>query len=63
MEVQECNSIRKDKSVKVEHVYREGNNLADYFANLAVHFAGTKTFNLFQEVPIEGRKIINMDKK
>ncbi|KAK4724480.1 hypothetical protein R3W88_027259 [Solanum pinnatisectum] len=49
-------------SVRVQHSLREGNTLADFFANLVFHFAGIYEFNQFQEVPSAGRRIINLDK-
>lgn len=47
MEVKSFNQLRSRGGVMVEHVYREGNQLADYFANPGVHFVGTKSFNHF----------------
>ncbi|WMV53847.1 hypothetical protein MTR67_047232, partial [Solanum verrucosum] len=45
-----------------QHIYREGNKLADYLANLAINSTKKKTFSSFQQLPSLGRKIINMEK-
>ncbi|WMV09401.1 hypothetical protein MTR67_002786 [Solanum verrucosum] len=49
-------------TVSVQHSFREGNTLADYFTNLVFDFAGNYQFNNFQEVPSQGRRLINLDK-
>lgn len=55
-------SLRRNFLVRVQHSFREGNTLADYFANLVFDFAGEFQFNSFLEIPSEGRKILNLDK-
>ncbi|KAK4736878.1 hypothetical protein R3W88_000575 [Solanum pinnatisectum] len=62
MEVNSINRLRNLISIRVQHSLREGNTLADFFANLVFHFAGTYEFNQYQEVPSEGRRIINLNK-
>ncbi|WMV58370.1 hypothetical protein MTR67_051755 [Solanum verrucosum] len=62
MEVNSINRLRNIISVRVQHSLMEGNTLADFFANLVFHFASTYEFNQFQEVPSEGKRIINLDK-
>lgn len=49
-------------SAKVQHSFRKGNTLANYLTNLVFIFAGSFQFNHFQEMPSEGRRIINLDK-
>ncbi|KAK4729456.1 hypothetical protein R3W88_022444 [Solanum pinnatisectum] len=49
-------------SVRVQHSLREGNTLANYFANLIFDFTGTMEYKNFQKVPIKSKKIINHDK-
>ncbi|KAK4716438.1 hypothetical protein R3W88_014776 [Solanum pinnatisectum] len=61
MEVNSINRLRDLMSVRVQYSLRERNTLADFFSNLVFHFAGTYKFNLFQEVPSVGRRIINLD--
>ncbi|KAK4721758.1 hypothetical protein R3W88_011991 [Solanum pinnatisectum] len=62
IEVGSIHRIRDLISVRVQHFLREGNTLADFFANLIFNFAGTYEFKSNQDVPSEGRKIIMMDK-
>jgi len=49
-------------TTSVQHSFREGNTLVDYFTNLVFDFAGNYQFNSFQEVPNQGRRLINLDK-
>ena len=63
LEVNSMNLLRRSLSVRVQHSLREGNTLADYFANLVFVFAGDFQFNSLLEVPSEGRKIIILDKR
>ena len=53
--------LRNSSVIRMEHVFKERNHLADYFANMGTYFAGTKNCNNIQEVPSQGRKI-NMEK-
>jgi len=62
MEVNSINRIRNSISVRVQHSFREGNTLADFFANLVFVFAGNYEFNSFHEVPTTAKKIINLEK-
>lgn len=62
MEVKRFNQLRRKGSVEVEHTYRGGNMIADYFANLGVNFTGTTSFNNTYELPVTGKNIINMEK-
>ncbi|KAH0781476.1 hypothetical protein KY290_001074 [Solanum tuberosum] len=48
--------------VTIQHIYREGNKLADYLANLAINASEMKTFRSFEQLPSMGRKIMNMEK-
>ncbi|XP_059290521.1 uncharacterized protein LOC132044056 [Lycium ferocissimum] len=49
------------KTVVVDHIYREGNKVADHLANLALD-RGEVVANNFQELDSHGRKLINSDK-
>ncbi|KAK4707129.1 hypothetical protein R3W88_033268 [Solanum pinnatisectum] len=48
----------------VVHTYREGNKLADFLSNVVANVAGPQLiqFNNFQELPIQTKTIMNMDK-
>jgi len=50
-------------SVRVQHSLREGNTLADFFANLVFLFAGTYELRSLQEVPDIAKRIIILDKQ
>lgn len=54
--------LREGRMVQIQHVLRERNTLAGYFANLAVDFAGIFQVNNFQDIPNLGRIISNLDK-
>ncbi|KAH0635938.1 hypothetical protein KY290_036338 [Solanum tuberosum] len=62
MEVNSIKRLMETMSVRVQHSLREGNTLADYFANLVFDFAGPVEYMNFLDVPSKGKKIINLDK-
>ncbi|XP_059295500.1 uncharacterized protein LOC132048832 [Lycium ferocissimum] len=49
-------------SVYMQHIYREGNKIADYLANMALDTGSKLEINGFQDLPSTGRTLINMDK-
>ncbi|KAK4711125.1 hypothetical protein R3W88_005638 [Solanum pinnatisectum] len=55
--------LKKAGGVEVSHVLREGNKVADYFANFIFSCAGTsfKALNTYMEVPTEGKALIELD--
>lgn len=61
--VQKINALRRDKVVELQHTWREGNKVADYFANLVFFFAGTESliFHYIEQVPAQGRALISLD--
>lgn len=48
--------------VTIKHIYREGNQITDYIANLAMNQEGQHTFRMFTELSRIGKCIINNDK-
>ncbi|WMV25103.1 hypothetical protein MTR67_023354 [Solanum verrucosum] len=64
MEIKRIRMLMKDKEVTVEHILREGNQLADFFTNHIFCFAGTQklSYSNFQDIPSEARGIINTEK-
>lgn len=54
----------KEVDIVVEHIYREANKLAEFFANQVFLFAGTNTltYSEVQEIPREAKFILSMDK-
>lgn len=54
-------AIMKNKQVQYQHILREGNQLANHLANLAID-KGYFTIKSFQQLEIIGRKILNSDK-
>ncbi|MCD9638650.1 hypothetical protein HAX54_022740, partial [Datura stramonium] len=61
MEVNYINLLKRKLSARVQHAFREGNALTDYY-NLVFVFAGNFQFSNFQEMPSEGRRILNLEK-
>lgn len=51
----------QDKQVKYQHIYREGNQLVDHLANIAID---TRAFTItsFQQLEKRGITILNSDK-
>lgn len=52
----------QERDDSINHIFREGNQTADYLANLAINQAGFQEFKIFKELPIVGRCITNNDK-
>ncbi|XP_059288679.1 uncharacterized protein LOC132042068 [Lycium ferocissimum] len=59
--VEEIWRLMNNKTVRVIHIMREGNMLADHLANLALDH-GEVASESFQELGIQGRRLINNDK-
>ncbi|XP_060195461.1 uncharacterized protein LOC132624750 [Lycium barbarum] len=59
--VEEIWRLMNNKIVRVIHIMREGNMLADHLANLALDH-GEVDSESFQELGIQGRRWINNDK-
>lgn len=64
LDVGNIKDLIRNRQVKVEHTVREGNQLADFFTNYNFLFVGTTVhkFNNFQEVPIQAKAIIQLEK-
>ncbi|XP_049352692.1 uncharacterized protein LOC125817186 [Solanum verrucosum] len=62
LEVSIIRRLRSDISARVKPSFREGNTLADFFANLVFSFAGDFQIQNFQEIPSAGKKLLNLDK-
>lgn len=60
--VEEIKKLMSIIKAIITHIYREGNSLADYLANLTIETESIQKFNNFHQLPPAGRKIINMDK-
>lgn len=60
--VEEIKKIMLIIDATIANIYREGNSLVDYFANLSIETENTQIFNNFHQVPLADKKIINMDK-
>ncbi|XP_060195431.1 uncharacterized protein LOC132624709 [Lycium barbarum] len=59
--VEEIWRLMNNKTVRVIHIMREGNMLADHLANLALDH-GEVDSESFQELGMQGRRWINNDK-
>ncbi|KAH0650163.1 hypothetical protein KY284_030075 [Solanum tuberosum] len=62
LEVNSINCLRRSLSASVHHIFREGNTLTNYFANLVFDFVSDYQFIHFQDTPMEGWIILNLDK-
>ncbi|XP_060177843.1 uncharacterized protein LOC132607783 [Lycium barbarum] len=61
MIINNISRLRRDKEVRVEHVLKEGNGLANYLTNYAFDFAGDHHFHSFASLPVKARKILNTE--
>lgn len=62
LEVNSINRLMSVLSVRVQHSLREGNALADFFANMIFNFAIDFQIYQLQYIPSEDGKILHMDK-
>lgn len=49
--------------VTITHIYREGNTLVDMIANIAFERDGITCYNTFTDLPVQGRRILNLEKQ
>ncbi|KAK6784166.1 hypothetical protein RDI58_017620 [Solanum bulbocastanum] len=61
--VEEIKTMIFKQGVKIQHIFREGNQLADFLANHAAEIDRKVEYQSFKELPSTGRKIINTDKQ
>ncbi|KAH0700980.1 hypothetical protein KY284_015195 [Solanum tuberosum] len=61
-QVEECRVLMEITKVRIQHTLREGNNLADFIANVVIGAVGLVQFNTFISLPTKGKCILNMDK-
>ncbi|XP_060190463.1 uncharacterized protein LOC132619636 [Lycium barbarum] len=59
--MEEIWQLVEGKTIVVNHIYREGNKVADHLANLALD-SGNFVANNFMEMDTHGRKLVNSDK-
>ncbi|XP_019225001.1 PREDICTED: uncharacterized protein LOC109206620 [Nicotiana attenuata] len=57
-EVRRIKEIMDNFNVIIQHVFREGNVVADFIANIVFSFAGTSEFHSFSELPSAGRSVL-----
>lgn len=60
-QVEEIKALKESCHVRVSHIMREGNKLADDLANYALDSGSTEAYD-FAKLNIEGRRIVNSDK-
>ncbi|WMV47500.1 hypothetical protein MTR67_040885 [Solanum verrucosum] len=63
--VERVEDIRKrlhQLDAKIIHIFREGNTVADSLANEVIETQDTKEYHIFQELPGNIRRLLNMDK-
>ncbi|XP_009804158.2 uncharacterized protein [Nicotiana sylvestris] len=61
-DVKKIREMKGNFNVIFQHVFREGNSVADFIANIVFFFAGTSEFHSFTELPSAGSRLINLDK-
>lgn len=64
MEIRMVHHMMKDVDVVVEHIFREGNKVADFMAKNVFFFLGTGRiiYSIFKEIPREAKTLLKMDK-
>lgn len=55
-------SITQSIDIIIEHIFREGNQLADCIANKAIQQMNMQQYRDFKQLPSMARKILNLDK-
>ncbi|XP_060202278.1 uncharacterized protein LOC132630726 [Lycium barbarum] len=60
--VEQIQQIMEQLHVQVLHTFREGNQLADFLANATLEVENQLEYNIFESLPVLGRKILNLDK-
>lgn len=50
-------------NVQVQHIFREGNQVADYLANLAINQQNKQQYHTSNQLPTLARRFLNMDKQ
>lgn len=60
--VEDTRCFMKVCSTRVQHIYREGNTLADYLENLAMEETCKLEFRSFSDLPKQGKILLNLDK-
>lgn len=60
--VEDIIDLSKSSNIIFKHIFREGNQLADFITNLAIQQEGKHQFSSFQQLPSYARRILNTDK-
>lgn len=60
--VEEIQEHIRRQHIQINHIFREGNKLAEYMANLATNESTTLVYNSFTQLSKEGHQIININK-
>ncbi|KAH0635415.1 hypothetical protein KY289_035330 [Solanum tuberosum] len=60
--VEEARQIVEQNSFKVQHAYREGNQLVDVIANSAYSKSEVHKYKQFEQLLANCKRILNMDK-
>ncbi|WMV09739.1 hypothetical protein MTR67_003124 [Solanum verrucosum] len=60
--IEEIQKAITGKQVKMKHIFREANSLADYLANIGIEQVETVKAQSFYNLSSRGRRIINVDK-
>ncbi|XP_060202424.1 uncharacterized protein LOC132630840 [Lycium barbarum] len=62
MDINKIQEWRQKGQTQMAHMFREGNKLGDYLANMVVHFEGFLQYHSYQDLPAEAKTIVLSDK-
>lgn len=51
------------EQIQIQHTFREGNNMANFFTNWCFNFTGTQRISTFLEPPREVSSKLTLDKQ
>ena len=60
--VEEARQIVEQNNFKVQHLYREGNQLEDFIVNSAYSNSKEQEYKQFKQLPSNCRRVLNMNK-
>ncbi|WMV47051.1 hypothetical protein MTR67_040436 [Solanum verrucosum] len=60
--VEDIQQVIQKLNVQFWHVFREANQLADFIANTAINSEQKLIYQQFNQLPSQGKKILNIDK-
>lgn len=62
IQIEDIRQLMANNQCKIKHAFREASQLADKLANIALEQENPLCFNNFLQLPVECRRILNIDK-